>query len=104
MRLPAFPSLYLVSLFARIFAGIRLRGCDTRKAMEKNTTVPVFFATGTRDRVVPPEMTKQNYEACRAPKMLLLTEAANGMSYLAAKAEYEKQLEDFLEGCLKQID
>lgn len=104
MRLPAFPSLYLVSLFARIFAGIRLRGCDTRKAMEKNTTVPVFFATGTRDRVVPPEMTKQNYEACRAPKMLLLTEAAHGMSYLAAKAEYEKQLEDFLEGCLKQID
>lgn len=49
-------------------------------------------------------MTKQNYEACRAPKMLLLTEAAHGMSYLAAKAEYEKQLEDFLEGCLKQID
>ena len=105
MRLPAFPCLYLVSLFARIFAGIRLRGYDTRKAMEKNTTVPVFFATGTRDRVVPPEMTKQNYEACRAPKMLLLTEAAHGMRLPCGKGGIrKKQLEDFLEGCLKQID
>ena len=33
MRLPAFPSLYLVSLFARIFAVIWLRGCYTRMAL-----------------------------------------------------------------------
>lgn len=49
-------------------------------------------------------MTEQNYEACSAPKMLLLTEAAHSMSYLAAKDEYEKQLDAFLEGCLKPAD
>lgn len=104
MRMPAFPCLYIVSLFARIFAKCRLRSCDTRDAVRKNRRVPIFFATGTRDRVVPPKMTEQNYEACSAPKMLLLTEAAHGMSYLAAKDEYEKQLDAFLEGCLKPAD
>lgn len=104
MHLPVFPTMNLIDLFVRMFAKCKLRACNTLDAMRKNQTIPIFFATGTNDRVVPRHMTEQNYQACNAPKILLLTEASHGLSFLAAKNEYEKQLESFLNGCLASID
>lgn len=103
MRLPAFPSLYLVSLFARIFAGIRLHGCDTRKAMEKHDGTRLFCNGDAR-----PRGAARNDQA----KLRSMPRAQNA-AFDGGRPRYElpcgkggirKQLEDFLEGCLKQID
>lgn len=46
--------------------------------------------------MVPVEMTYENYQACAAPKRLLIVPGAeHGMSYLVDKAGYEAALMQF---------
>lgn len=67
----------------------------TLDAMAANTT-PVLFIHGSGDTFVPVEMTKENYEACKAPKKLLIVEGANhGMSYLQDQQRYEEIVQEF---------
>lgn len=69
----------------------------TLEAME-HCRVPILFIHGAADTFVPAEMTMQNYEACRAPKYLLIVEGANhGMSYVMARERYERAVLDFWE-------
>ena len=50
-------------------------------ALRKNK-VPVLFIHGQDDSFVPVSMTKENYEACVAPKEILIVPGAiHGMSY-----------------------
>ena len=70
---------------------------STIEAME-HCQIPVFFAHGTEDQVVPVEMTYRNYEACAAPKKLLIVPGAiHGASYLKNPVDYEKMLKEFWE-------
>lgn len=65
------------------------RDCSTLEAM-KNSKVPVLFAHGTEDHFVPVEMTYKNYQACTAPKHLLIVPGADhGMSHFTEKDRYE---------------
>lgn len=58
--------------------------------------VPVLFVHGGADTFVPVEMTLRNYDACRAPKRLLIVEGANhGMSYLMEREQYEQTVKSF---------
>lgn len=94
--LPAFPLVSIAELYSRFFAGVSFSDstCDALRLTE----VPVFFAHGKDDMFVQPEMSLRNYEACGSPKELLLVEnAAHGMSFKVAQAEYEKKLDIFLE-------
>jgi len=68
-RLPPFPLLYLLDGLARLRAGFRLKGADTRKALERNR-IPVLFLHGEEDSFVPLSMTEENFAACRAEKRL----------------------------------
>lgn len=55
--------------------------------------VPVLFIHGTDDRFVPVEMTYENYEACAAPKRLLIVPGAeHGMSYHTEREAYEEAI------------
>lgn len=70
---------------------------STLDAMRTNVT-PILFIHGAADTFVPVEMTLQAYEACRAPKKLLIVEGANhGMSYLMDREAYEKAVLEFWE-------
>lgn len=71
------------------------KDCSTVAAMRDNH-IPVLFVHGTDDRFVPIEMTYENYQACAAPKQLLIVPGAgHGMSYLQETARYEKTVLDF---------
>ena len=70
---------------------------STLQAM-KNCKIPVLFAHGTKDHFVPVEMTYENYEACKAPKRLLIVPGADhGMCHYMEKERYEAMLQEFWE-------
>ena len=68
---------------------------STIEAM-KVTKKPILLIHGSDDHFVPVQMSKDNYEACQAPKKLLIVEGADhGMSYLVDREAYEKAVLDF---------
>lgn len=57
---------------------------------------PIFFIHGEADTFVPVEMTMENYEACQAPKKLLIVPEANhGLSYVYDREGYEAAIKAF---------
>lgn len=72
-----------------------LETVSTVEAMKK-CTVPVLFIHGTADSFVPVEMTYENYEACAAPKQLLIVPGAgHGLSYCHDPIRYRQSLLQF---------
>lgn len=64
----------------------------------KNSQIPMLFAHGTADAVVPVEMTMRNYEACAAPKHLFIVpNAGHGGSYLADREGYQREIRRFFD-------
>ena len=66
----------------------------------KVNTLPIFFAHGADDNFVPLYMTLENYNACKAPKKLLISQGAgHGLSYLVSYDRYRSMLFEFFEEC-----
>lgn len=62
----------------------------------KNCSVPVMLVHGTDDRLVPVEMTYENYKACASPKKLFVVPGADhGMSYYIDREGYESVVKNF---------
>ncbi len=62
----------------------------------KKCNIPVLFVHGTDDKLVPVEMTYENYKACKAAKRLLIVPGAeHAMSYFMNREGYEKELKEF---------
>lgn len=71
------------------------KDCSTLHSL-KNSKVPIWLAHGSDDHFVPVEMTYQNYQACTAPKQLLIVPGADhGMSYYLEKSRYEQEMLKF---------
>ena len=86
-----------VELFCRLLGGFSLKERTAPEALA-NSSLPVFFAHGEADELVPPENTLKNRAACAGPTELLLVPGADhGMSYLVDHAGYCRALDDFLE-------
>ncbi len=84
-----------VNCLCRKKAGYDLKEYSTLEAM-KNCHVPVFFAHGTEDMLVPYKMTIQNYETCVSEKWLFSAEgAAHTGSYLSDPERYMGELSEF---------
>ncbi len=78
-----------VDRFCRKNIHAKSREITTVTAMQ-NTKIPILFIHGTDDTFVPVRMTYENYQACHAPKELLIVPGAiHGQSYYTEKERYE---------------
>lgn len=94
-HLPPFPFLYGADLLCRWLAGYGFREADTL-AQVKKIRVPVLFIHGDADTYVPTEMGYRLYEACTAPKRLMIARGAiHANSYLTDPAAYEAAVSAF---------
>ena len=95
-KVPVFPMLQAMDLWARIIAGYSLTATTCREALDK-TALPFLFIHGTRDELVPYEMGVLNYKQCHTEKEMLTVEgAAHCASYYADSARYISYLDGFL--------
>ena len=75
--------------------GIRMRPVAPEEAM-KNCPVPVIFFHGDADDFVPSWMSQRNYEACSAPKELVIVPGAgHGLCYPVDPDGYLKAMAKF---------
>ena len=93
--LPAGICYPFVKLGAKIFGRFDLEETSALDAV-KRCTVPVIFFHGEDDDFVPCEMSRINYEACAAKKMLVTVPGADhGLSYPVAPETYLAALREF---------
>ena len=95
LRLPARLLYPLIRFGARVFAGLDLEENSPMEAVGR-IRVPVIFAHGEDDAFVPCSMSRENYEACKAPKLLYTVPGAgHGLCYLTAGEDYIRALRTF---------
>ena len=74
------------------FAGFGLRDGSTIDAV-RESRYPILFLHGTGDTFVPYEMTKRAFDACTAPKRLILVDGAeHGKSYIKEPDRVRQEL------------
>ena len=95
-KVPTFPMLPVMDLWARIIAGYSLTATTCQEALDK-TSLPFLFIHGTADELVPYEMGLQNYTHCHTEKQMLTVEgAAHCCSYYVDPVRYISYLDGFL--------
>jgi len=95
-NLPKFPLLYTTSLVAKIRAGYFLGEASALEQVKKSN-IPTLFIHGDNDDFVPSKMVYELYDACTAPKELLVAEnAGHTESYKVNMAVYEAKISSFL--------
>lgn len=91
-----FPVMNINDRMCKKNAGYGFREYSTLDAMKTNK-VPVLFVHGAKDTFVPTEMSHRNYEACVAPKDILIVEtASHAASYYEATEAYESKMREFI--------
>jgi len=95
MKLPAGPAYLFVKLGARLYAHFDPEEDSPIEAMSR-CQVPVIFFHGEADDYVPCEMSRENYEACSAPKRLVtIPDAGHGLAYMVDSGRYLSELREF---------
>lgn len=102
MKFPVMVTYTAVRLGAKVFGGFDVEEHSPVEAM-KNCSIPVLFIHGDADYFVPCEMGRKCYEACGAlKKLVLVKDAAHGMSYCVDSELYKKEVTEFLEKILEK--
>ena len=95
-KVPIFPMLPAMDMWARIIAGYSLTATTCKEALDR-TDLPFLFIHGTEDELVPYEMGLQNYVQCHTEKQMLTVEgAAHCASYYVDPVRYLACLDGFL--------
>ncbi|WP_270168259.1 alpha/beta hydrolase [Paenibacillus sp. SYP-B4298] len=95
-HLPSFPLIAATSLLTRLRAGYSFRKASALEQLHHNTR-PMLFIHGEQDQFVPTSMVYRLYDACRAPKRLVVVpNAGHGESYLVDPDKYTQELIAFL--------
>ena len=91
-HLPAGLFLNQVERFCKKKIGMNLHDYAAVDQVKK-AKVPMLFVHGMQDKMVPPAMVQQVYDACAAPKRLLtVEEAGHGESIAFAPDEYHRAI------------
>ena len=95
-KVPVFPMLPAMDLWARIIAGYSLTATTCREALDK-TDLPFLFIHGKLDDLVPYDMGYQNYVECHTEKeMLTIDTAAHCACCYVDPERYFSYLDEFL--------
>jgi len=96
MKLPIYPTYWLIKLGARLWGGFKLEEYSAIEAV-KHIHIPVIFAHGLTDDFVPWEMSKENFDACASEKKHLCTidHCGHGLAYLIDPDGYKQALKTF---------
>ena len=95
MKLPPNLMYPFARLGARVYGKFDLEELSPEEAM-KNCPVPVIFFHGDADDFVPSWMSQRNYEACSAPKELVIVPGAgHGLCYPVDPDGYLKAMAKF---------
>ena len=95
IHLPADLLYPVVKLSAKLYGRFDLEEFSPIDSM-KHCTVPIIFAHGEADDFVPCDMSRENYEACTAPKAILTVPGAgHGLSYPVDEDAYLNALRNF---------
>lgn len=96
-HLSEFPVMNINSAMCRKKAGYGFNDYSTLTAMKSNKC-PVLFIHGEDDNFVPTSMVHENYDACQAPKEILVVKnAGHGASAYEDTALYESTEMKFIE-------
>lgn len=89
-------TIKFIEFYMRKIAGYGMNEADSREAV-KHSKVPMLFIHGTDDEFVPTFMGKECYEACTAPKELVLIEGAgHAQSYFKDAAKCAEAVDAFI--------
>ncbi len=95
--IPLDASSALLNVFTKRFAGFDMKEKSATDALGR-TKLPVLLIHGLADDFVPPEMSRENYEACRSEKELVLVEGAtHGMSYVVEPERVKAAISGFIQ-------
>lgn len=101
-HLPPFPLLYVTSGVSKLRAGYTFGEASALEQVKKST-VPILFLHGSEDNFVHTEMVYELYEACTAPKdLLVIGGAGHGESYCMDPEGYFGKVFEFLDRCLSE--
>lgn len=88
--------LPIVNILCLWKAKFSIYDCSVKDAMEKNK-LPILFIHGISDDFVPSRMSKENYEACKTRKELVLVDCVNhGLSCMQDKEKVQFAIKKFL--------
>ena len=95
MKLPPALLYPFVKLGARLFGHFNLEETSPLEAM-KNCKLPIIFVHGESDDFVPCDMSREVYEVCQSPKLLLTVPGAgHGLGYIMDMEGYLKNVVEF---------
>ena len=95
LHLPPWLVYPAVRLSAWLFAGLDLEENSPIEAMGR-VKIPVIFAHGEEDNLVPCYMSRENFDACISLKAIFTAPGAgHGLCYLSTGDEYIRALREF---------
>ena len=102
-KMPAklvYPFAYLGAL---IYGRFNVHKSSAYQSVQ-NTNIPILLIHGESDTLVPCDMSRRLYEACKSEKKQLHTfkDAEHGMSYIVDNEKYESAYNEFIALCLNK--
>lgn len=95
-HIPPYPMLFIYDQLSRHFAGYGLNECNAREEV-KHSETPTLFIHGAEDHFVPCRMAHELYEACAAPKKLLvIKDSRHAEDYYKDSGAYEAAICDMM--------
>lgn len=96
-HLPSFPLLYAADGIAYLRAGYEFKTASAAEQVKKSGT-PTLFIHGSEDTFVHTDMVYEVYDACAAPKDILVVEGAgHGEAYCMDPEAYFEKVFTFIE-------